>query len=121
MSRLAGRRIIVVDNDPEWLDLIALDLSLEGHEVVARATNGVDALAACAAHDPEVLVVDYRMPPGMSGVAVAQRMRDEHPDIRVVMFSNYEDPAMIEEAEGAGARFVLKTNMRALRAAVADA
>ena len=121
MTSLAGSRIVVADNDPEWLELIALDLSLEGHEIVARAASGLEALACCDEHQPEVLVVDYRMPPGMNGVEVAERVRDAHPDVAVVVFSNYEDPVMIAAAEAAGATFVLKTNMRALRKAVAGA
>jgi CheY-like chemotaxis protein len=111
-------RIVIADNDAEWLALMALDLELEGHEVVAQAASGDEALASCAATAPDVLVVDYRMPPGIDGVAVALRLRETAPEIAVVVFSNYEDPVVERRAIDAGARFVLKTNLRALRAAI---
>jgi CheY-like chemotaxis protein len=109
------RRIVVADNDPAWLGLIVLDLELEGHEVVGQAHSGADALASCAAELPDVLVVDHRMPPGPHGLEVAQTVRAMHPEINVVVFTNYEDPALRRAVELCGARFVLKTNLRALR------
>jgi two-component system response regulator DesR len=111
----ARKRIVVADNDPAWLDLIVLDLELEGHEVVAQAYSGADALAACEAEVPDVLVVDHRMPPGPHGLEVAQTVRASHPGVTVVVFTNYEDPALRRAVEACGARFVLKTNLRALR------
>jgi CheY-like chemotaxis protein len=121
-SRLmpAPKRIVIADNDDEWLGLIALDLRLEGHEVVGTATCGDDALTACHELRPDVLVVDHRMPPGRTGLSVADTVRDDLPDIVVILFTNYEDPALIRAAGDAGARFVLKTNLRELRRAVSD-
>jgi CheY-like chemotaxis protein len=121
MGGLGAKRIVVADNDPEWLELIVLDLELEGHEIVGRATTGEGALRECAELLPDVLVVDHRMPPGMTGLMVVERLRDTNPDVRAIVFSNFEDPALAEAVERAGARFVLKTNMRALRQAVVDA
>jgi CheY-like chemotaxis protein len=37
-------RVLLADNDPVWLDLVDLDLGLEGHEVVGRATSGEEVL-----------------------------------------------------------------------------
>lgn len=116
-----GRRIVVADNDAEWRDLVALDLTLEGHRVVGEASSGEEAIELCQATDPEVLVVDHRMPPGMDGATVASRVRELRPGLPVIVFSNQDDPVVIAAAEAAGARFVLKTNLRALRQAVLDA
>jgi CheY-like chemotaxis protein len=116
----APKRIVIADNDDEWLGLIALDLQLEGHEVVGTATTGDDALTVCRELLPDVVVLDHRMPPGRTGLSVADTLRDDLPDIAVIMFSNYEDPALIRAAGEAGARFVLKTNLRELRRAVSD-
>ncbi len=115
-----GKRIVVADNDPEWRDLIALDLTLEGHRIVGEAGSGEEALALCAAAPPDVLVVDHRMPPGMDGAIVAARVRDLLPQVPVIIFSNQEDPAVLAAAVRAGARLVLKTNLRALRQAVLE-
>jgi CheY-like chemotaxis protein len=120
---VARLRLVVADNDDDALELVALDLRLEGHDIVGAATGGDDAIALCRSEHPDVLVVDYRMPPGPDGVAVARAVRAEQPSIAVIVYSNYRDPAVMAAAADAGARFLPKGNLRALRRelrAVAD-
>jgi CheY-like chemotaxis protein len=112
------KRVVIADNDVEWVELLRTDLSLEGHEVVAACTSGEEALDACREHRPDVLVVDERMPPGLNGIEVARRLRAESPGIQVVVFTNFEEEEIIKGAVDAGAVFVLKGNLRALRAAL---
>lgn len=68
------QRLVLVDNDSAVLDLLLLDLRLEGHEVLATASNGEEALQVCAEYQPEVLVVDLRLGPGIDGLEVARRI-----------------------------------------------
>ena len=110
-------RILVADNDPEALDLAILDLSLEGHTVVG-APDGNTALAMVDTFEPDVVVLDYRMPPGPSGLAVAVRLREDQPDLRIVIYSNYQDVELIKKAADVGVPFLPKGNLRTLRAAV---
>lgn len=112
------KRVVVVDNDAEWVELIRTDLSLEGHEVVAVGTSGDEAVDLCAQHRPDVLVVDEKMPPGINGVEVARRVRAGDPSIQVVVFTNFDEEEIMKGAADAGAVFVLKGNLRALRAAL---
>src|SRR5688500_9613626 len=112
------KRIVIADNDAEWLELIRTDLSLEGHVVVAACESGEEALDACRQHRPDVLVVDERMPPGLNGVEVARRVRADQPGIQVVLFTNFEEEEIVQGAAEVGAVFVLKGNLRALRAAL---
>jgi len=114
-------RVVIADNDPEALDLAVTDLGLEGHDIVGTAREGTTALALCERLMPEVLVVDHRMPPGPWGVEVAEQVRRAHPDIRVVIYSNYQSEDLCRRAEACGATFLPKGNLRALRRAVADA
>lgn len=114
-------RLVVVDNDPAALDLVITDLALEGHEIVATSLDGAGALAACAEHVPDVVVLDHRMPPGPHGLEVAQRLAVEHPAIGVVLFTNYQDRALIEGIAAAGAVYVPKGSLRRLRRAVLEA
>lgn len=116
-----AKRVVIADNDDEWLALIALDLKLEGHDVVAAVGTGAAALVSCEELRPDVLVVDHRMPPGPHGLSVAQTLRVTQPELAIIVFSNYEDPVLQRAVDEAGARFVLKTNLRALRRAVSDA
>lgn len=109
---------MIADNDRDALDLIALDLRLEGHVVAAAVADGAGAVAACDRERPDVLVVDYRMPPGMNGVEVAKLVLAGATVGRVIVYSNYDDPKAIHAAERAGARWLQKGNLAALRQAV---
>ncbi|HEY8301453.1 MAG TPA: response regulator [Jatrophihabitans sp.] len=111
-------RVLVADNDREALDLALLDLRLEGHEVTGVA-DGEQALAAIDTFAPDVVVLDHRMPPGPTGLAVALRLRTERPDVRVVIYSNYQDVELMRAATDAGIAFLPKGNLRTLRAAIA--
>jgi len=115
-----GRRVVVADNDPDALDLACTDLRLEGHEIVGWATDGETALALCRELEPDVLVVDYRMPPGPDGAEVARRVRRAMPGVSVVVFTNYDNPEVTRAVRRAGARLVLKGELAALRRAVVD-
>jgi two-component system response regulator YesN len=109
---------VVVDNDPDALELVALDLGLEGHEIVGTALDGETGLALVDEVLPDVLVVDQRMPPGPWGVEVAELVRRRHPDTIVVLYTNHRSPELEERTASAGARLVPKGNLRTLRRAV---
>lgn len=106
--------MVVADNDQDAVDLLVLDLTLEGHTVVGMAMSGEDAVALCEALKPDVLVVDYRMPPGLNGVDVARAVR-EQPGLRVVVYSNYRDARLRDQAAKAGATYLQKGQLVALR------
>jgi CheY-like chemotaxis protein len=112
-------RIVVADNDPDALELVVTDLRLEGHDVVEAVLNGPAALAACAARQPDVLVVDHRMPPGPNGVDVAEALSREGSPIRVIVYSNYRDRDVVLRVRAAGATFLPKGSLHGLRRAVA--
>ena len=113
-------RVVVADNDKDALDLLVLDLTLEGHEVVGMATQGDEAVALCESLRPDVLVVDYRMPPGPNGLDVVRRVRDV-PGLRVVLYSNYHDRRLREQTARLGATYLQKGQLAALRRAVSAA
>jgi CheY-like chemotaxis protein len=60
-KELPRKHILVVDDDPQSRVGLRLLLECEGYEVIT-ATNGVEALAAAAAHAPDVVVSDVQMP-----------------------------------------------------------
>jgi CheY-like chemotaxis protein len=109
-------RLVVADNDQAVLDLVLLDLGLEGHDVVATAMTGEDAVRVCEELRPDVLVVDLRLGRGINGIEVARRVRRD--GLRVVLFTNYVNPDVVAEASGAGALVIEKGNLHALRRAV---
>jgi len=112
---------VLADNDPELLDLLETDLNLEGYDVVATVQSGEAALEVCAQHRPDVLVVDYRMPPGLNGLETAQRARTSGIAAAVILYTNYRLPDLATQAHRFGATVVVKGPLRALRAALAEA
>jgi CheY-like chemotaxis protein len=112
-------RVVVADNDPAALELVLTDLRLEGHDLVGSCTDGATALELCLTLHPDVVVLDHRMPPGPHGLEVAQRLHVEAPDVRVIVFTNYQDVELIDRTREAGATYLPKGNLRALRRAVA--
>lgn len=114
-------RVVVADNDADARDLLALDLGLEGHDVVGVASSGEEAVALCEALRPDVLVVDYRMPPGPNGIEVVRRIKATLPSLRVVVYSNYNDVRLHQAAERLGATYLAKGQLAALRKFVSAA
>ena len=99
------------------MDLALLDLGLEGHTVLG-APDGEALLALIEQFAPDVVVLDYRMPPGPTGLEVAARLRAERPDLRLVIYSNYQDVALMRQAAQLGVPFLPKGSLETLRAAV---
>lgn len=114
-------RVLLVDNDPGALELLQLDLALEGHEIVGTAAQGLEALELCSTVRPDVVVVDHRMPPGIDGLEVARRLRRASPDLPVVLYSNHVRPELLAEAARLRVPYLRKGDLSALRRAVAGA
>ncbi len=78
-------------------------------EVVAEAADGEEALAMVAAHRPDVLVLDVRMP-RLSGVEVTRQVAARHPAVRVLILTAYDDdPYVLALLKAGAAGYILKT------------
>lgn len=110
-------RVLVVDNDSDALDLAMLDLRLEGH-VVVGAPDGETALTLVETMALDVVVLDYRMPPGPTGLMVGTRLRMQHPELRILLYTNYHDADLVRDTFESGLLFLPKGDLRRLRAAV---
>lgn len=93
-----------------------------GIEVVGEAEDGRSALAAMAQFHPDVVVMDVGMA-GMNGIDATQRLREDHPEAKVVALSTHADKRYVRNMIRAGAAaYVLKESasedlLRAVRAA----
>jgi CheY-like chemotaxis protein len=110
-------RVVIADNDPDALDLLDLDLALEGHVIVGRGRNGTEAIALCTELQPDLLVVDFRMPPGPNGGDVVAALQGQ-PGLRMIVYTNYRDPKQAARARDLGAAWLLKGDLRTLRKAI---
>ena len=78
-------------------------------EVVAEASTGEDALALIVEHEPDVALLDLRLP-DISGIEVARRVKDHGLRTQVVLLSAFDDEEYVMEALGAGAvGYLVKT------------
>jgi len=81
----------------------------EDIKVVGEASSGQEVLTQIQSKQPDVLVLDLRMP-GMDGLEVARRVQEGYPDVGVMMLSAYDYRQFVVEAVRAGARgYVLKS------------
>jgi DNA-binding NarL/FixJ family response regulator len=76
---------------------------LEGIELVATAADGEQALALCAEHRPQVVLMDLRMP-RLDGIEATRRLREEQPEVQVIALTTYADDDSVLGALRAGAR-----------------
>ncbi|MGL4555317.1 MAG: response regulator, partial [Gemmataceae bacterium] len=97
-----GRRILVVDDDPDHCRLIRDTLALDGH-AVETAANAAEALARFAAFRPEVAILDVGLP-GMDGLELARRLRatDQGRAATLIALTGYGRPEDREAGKAAG-------------------
>jgi DNA-binding NtrC family response regulator len=79
--------ILLVDDDSAFRNLMAAELGRLGY-TVATASNGIDALAKCEQAEPEVVLLDLRLP-GIDGLEVLKRLRERHPASEVIMLTGH--------------------------------
>src|ERR1700684_3408569 len=92
--------------------LVALLNVAEGLEVVAEAADGVEAIAQYRKHQPDITLIDLRLP-RLSGVDVIERIRMETPQARFIVLTTYDGDEDIYRALQAGARAYLLKGMTA--------
>jgi PAS domain S-box-containing protein len=97
-----ARRVLVVDDQPDSTDSLALLLRLRGHEV-RTASDGSSALEEFVRYRPEVVFLDLGLP-GLSGYDVARRLRamPEARDVRLVALTGYGTEADRERTRAVG-------------------
>lgn len=95
-------RIVVVDDHPVFRKGLVALLRTEGHQVVAEASDGLEAVAVVAAELPDVVLMDLSMPL-RDGFEATERITSAHPDTRVVVITLFDDEASVVRALEAGA------------------
>ena len=84
-------RVVIADDSPLVREGIASFVRGEGIDVVAEASSPDELLAAVDEHEPDVAIVDIRMPPTQTdeGIQAAHEIRRRHPDMAVVLLSQH--------------------------------
>ena len=104
-------RILIADDHPVVRQGLRTFLSTcPDLEVVGEATNGFTTLDQVRALRPDVVLLDIRMP-GLSGIEAAHRLRRAHPEVKVILFTTYDDEEYLFGALRVGAHaYLLKSS-----------
>jgi len=88
-------KILVVDDDPDILEAVALILESQGYEVIT-AHDGVEGLANLKAEQPDLMILDLMMPK-MDGFAVCKELQDprwsKYKDIPILILTSVREDA----------------------------
>ena len=94
-------KVLVVDDTDHVRRMLSEMLELDGFEVVGEAASGGEAVDAAARTNPDVIVMDYKMP-GVDGLSAARKIKETSPDQAIVLYTAYLDPKLEAEAKEAG-------------------
>jgi DNA-binding NarL/FixJ family response regulator len=102
-------RILLVDDQRLMREGLRILLELEPDlDIAGEATNGQEALDTYAEIEPDVVLMDVRMP-GMDGVEATWRLRERWPSALVIILTTFDDDEYVFEGLRAGARgYLLK-------------
>jgi two-component system response regulator DegU len=106
-------KILIVDDNPGIRRVLRRAL-MDTASTVWECSDGVDALKFYNDHQPDVVLMDVKMPI-MDGLTAARQIRKAHPAAKVVMVTDYDDDDLRKAASEAGAcGYSLKQNLTEL-------
>lgn len=103
------KRILLVDDEPDFLEVIKIRLEANGYEVLT-ASNGKEALAALNNEKVDAVLLDILMPQ-MNGIETLKNIRQEDKQLPVFMLTAYSDKINFTLANELGASgYIVKTS-----------
>ena len=104
-------RVLVVDDQTELANEISAVLATDANlQVVGTACDGFDALGKIPTTNPNVVLMDIRMP-NMNGVVATSRIKTKYPDVKVLILTTFDDSEYILNAINNGASGYLLKDM----------
>jgi two-component system response regulator DevR len=105
------RLLVVDDHEVVRQGLVSLLERREGFQVVAQAGTVAEAIEAAHKYQPDLIVMDVRLPDG-SGIEACREIRSEQPQVRVVILTSYPDEEAVFASIVAGASGYLLKQIR---------
>ena len=103
MPHIDPIRVLVADNSPTALRSVCDYLDFAGGlEVVCTASDGLNAVQLVEKHQPDLALLDFRMP-RLNGLQAAQALRRAHPTLRVIIYSEIQGATLEQECRNYGA------------------
>ena len=84
---MAQRKILVVDDDPDFVEAMRLTLEPNGYQIVSAA-SGDEGLAKVESEAPDLVILDVIMASVLDGLQMSQRMRDNAKDVPILMVTS---------------------------------
>ena len=103
---MSKAKVLVIDDDPEMLDLARFHLEKNGYEVVCAET-GAQALRLVVEHRPEVVLTDLKLP-DVYGIDLVAKLKEACPGAEVIMITGYGAVTEAIEATKAGAFYFME-------------
>ncbi len=94
-------RVLLVDDEQEFVETLADRLKMRDLEAVATH-NGQEALSAVKGEEPDVIVLDLKMP-GLPGIEVLRRVKEAYPNVEVIILTGHGSEKDEQTARGLGA------------------
>ncbi|MFP4287389.1 MAG: response regulator [Candidatus Izemoplasmataceae bacterium] len=104
-------KILLVDDDQMILDSLNVLLSKEkSFTIIGTATNGLNAINFLKRHQPDIILMDIRMPK-MDGIEATMHIKKNYPKVKIIMLTTFKDFKHIHQALHAGASgYMLKSD-----------
>jgi CheY-like chemotaxis protein len=97
---------MVVDDTVHVRRMLRNMLELDGFELAGEAGSGSEAVEVIESADPDVVVIDYKMP-DVDGLETASRIRAVRPDQVMILYTAFVDPELEQRARDVGVSVVL--------------
>ena len=101
MSEKTGPRVLLVDDEEQFLDVLSQRLGTRGIDA-ETSTSGEEALVKIKNRNFDAIVLDVMMP-GMGGIETLKRIRKEYPELQIIMLTGQGTVGKAVEAMNEGA------------------
>ena len=101
MTDHASKKILIVDDEPTYREYLDRFLTRDGLDV-RTAETGAEAVEIARKFGPDILLADWMLRCEMHGLEVGEALRDDWPDIRILLMTGFPTADLEAEAERVG-------------------